>query len=104
LLSRIGYWLRFDSTQEINVTGIPHRQDTIDVDAGWNLIGSVYGQIDTAASVTIPPAIRISNFFEYTTGYEAASTIRGGRGYWVKTTAAGKIVLPSSSRLEGPKR
>ncbi len=97
LSSMPGYWLKFDSTQEINITGIPHPIDTINVETGWNLIGSAYGLVDMATIVTIPPGIRRSDFFEYAARYRIAATMLGGKGYWVKTAAPGIIILSSGS-------
>ena len=93
--NRIGYWLKFDSAQDVNISGIPHAQDTIDLGPGWNLIGSVFGSIDTAAVFTVPPGIQLSHFFEYASGYRISPTIDGGKGYWVKAEAAARIVLSS---------
>ena len=98
LWTRVGYWLKFDSAQVVNITGIPHVQDTIDVGTGWNLIGSVYGSVDTSAILTLPPGIQLSRFFEYASGYRIASTIDGGKGYWVKSSSTGKLVLSPQMR------
>lgn len=98
LRTREGYWLKFDSTQEVTIAGIPHFADTVDIDPGWNLIGSVYGSLDTSTVLWIPQGIQLSRFFEYASGYRIASTIDGGKGYWVKSSSTGKLVLSPQMR------
>ncbi len=90
-----GYWLKFGSAGNVPITGIPLLRDTIDVIAGWNLIGSITNPVDTNAIVQIPPGILESSFYEYTGSYTAADTLTPAKAYWVKSTAAGRLVLSS---------
>jgi uncharacterized membrane protein YiaA len=48
----------------------------------------------TAASIAKdPPGIVLSGFFGYSNGYFPADSLLPGKGYWVKASADGIIVL-----------
>jgi hypothetical protein len=65
------------------------------------LIGSSGFPITYAALQTSPPGLVVSQLFEYDGRYQAASTIVPGRGYWLKASAAGKLIsTPSSIGLQ----
>ena len=92
-----GYWLKFGSAQSVLITGIPLSRDTIDVRAGWNLIGSITSSINASVIVQIPSGIVQSPFFEFNGSYTVAGSLEPAKGYWVKSSAAGQLVLSSGS-------
>ncbi len=96
-----GYWLRFDHDQMITLSGYPIYGDTFDVVEGWNLVGSISYPVATASITSDTPAMITSNFFGYNAGYYTTDTIRPGKGYWVKVSQGGKLILssPSSARV-----
>jgi hypothetical protein len=97
------YWLRFGAAQLLDLTGFPMALDTIDVQEGWNLIGSLDGTLQVGAVQEIPPGIIESGWFAYSdSGYLGTGTIEAARGYWVKTSAAGKLVLRLGDRDLAP--
>jgi hypothetical protein len=89
----IGYWLKFDSTLNFNITGIEILRDTVDVVAGWNLIGSVSQPFSISSIQTIPSGIISSSFYGYDKSYITVNTILPGRGYWIKVNSNGKLIL-----------
>jgi hypothetical protein len=104
LLNGAGYWLKFGGAQDVSVTGFPRTQDTIAVEPGWNIIGSISSPVDTSTIQSIPLGIRISQFYEYASGYTAAASIDPGKGYWVKTNAPGRLILSSGSLAQPASR
>lgn len=88
-----GYWGKFPGVTSQVVSGLPNTRDTIDVIAGWNLVGSVSNSVDTSTIVSIPSGIRASNWFGYAAGYVSAANILPGQAYWVKSNAVGQFVL-----------
>ncbi len=88
-----GYWLKFDSTLSFNITGVEFLIDTIDVSAGWNLIGSISQPISISSIQTIPSGIISSNFYGYDNSYLTVNTILPGKGYWIKVNSNGKLIL-----------
>jgi hypothetical protein len=91
-----GYWLKFDGVQSVSVTGFQVTADTIDVAAGWNMVGSIGVPVPAASVGSIPGGLVSSNFFGFDIGYATAATIEPGKGYWVKIAEAGKLVLSGS--------
>jgi len=92
-----GYWMKFPSAQNVVIEGIPVLEETVDVVAGWNLIGSTTLTPSAGLLYSIPSGLIASPVFAYAGSYTEASLIQPGRGYWVKTTGPGKIVIPNSS-------
>ena len=72
---------------------------TFQVEAGWNLIGSVEDTVDVAAITTSPEGMLESDFFKLPPGegYEPAMELHPGEGYWVKTAEAGTIDVSGES-------
>ena len=91
-----GYWIKFGSAQSVSLSGALINADTLPVAAGWNLIGSISSPVATG-SVTPVGTVLQSSFFVFDNGYQSASTLDPGKGYWVKTSSAGALVLSSGS-------
>jgi photosystem II stability/assembly factor-like uncharacterized protein len=92
-----GYWMKFPSAQNVVIEGIPVLEETVDVVTGWNLIGSTCLTPSAGLLYSIPSGLIASPVYAYAGAYAEASHIQPGKGYWVKTTGPGKIVIPSSS-------
>jgi len=95
----IGYWVKFANSESILLAGQPKTSDTIDVALGWNMIGMIANAVPTSSLTSIPGGIVTSNFFGYDISYFSEDTLKPGKGYWVKTTTAGKLVLSSTSQV-----
>lgn len=96
LLNGVGYWVKFESAGVSPVFGTIIDRDTIPVNAGWNMIGSITGPVDTSAIVWSPSGIRSSVYYGYAGGYNEVPTIEPGKAYWVKANASGHIILSST--------
>ena len=96
-----GYWLKFNVAQNVNITGFPRNEDTIEVSSKWNIIGSISVPIAVSTIGSIPPGMVVSSFFTYKTanGYVLADTIKPGHAYWIKTNQNGKLILSSASHI-----
>jgi hypothetical protein len=91
-----GYWVKFPST-ETTVDYVGGWWDTLNVSVGtnWNIIGSTHATVDTE-DIQYVGTSRGSNYFKYDNGYQIATTIEPGFGYWVKFNSAGTIRLIAS--------
>ncbi len=96
LTNRHGYWLRFNGAQQIRINGVPRDRDTLEVNEGWNLIGSIGSPVPVSGVTSIPGGMVTSEFFGYSSGYHSFDTVQPGRGYWVKVNQSGRLVLSSS--------
>ncbi len=92
----IGYWLKFATSDTIMITGISLESDTIDVTEGWNMIGSISEPIASSSITSEPPGLVTSQFFNYEGAYITADSIKPGKGYWVKVSEEGQIILKLS--------
>ncbi|HYQ86157.1 MAG TPA: T9SS type A sorting domain-containing protein [Bacteroidota bacterium] len=91
----IGYWLKFASSQTIDLGGGTVDRETVTVASGWNMIGSISHAFPVSSVTPIPPVALISREFGYKSGYVIADSIRPGRSYWLKVDQSGKVVLSS---------
>lgn len=92
-----GYWGKFPGNDLNEIVGISVEQDTFQVRGGWNVVGSISVPVDTAAVASAPTGLRASPFFAFAGGYQPSTTIEPGRGYWVKCTGNGSLILSGSS-------
>ncbi len=99
LTNGAGYWLRFGGTQSVNITGLLRVLDSVAVQTGWNLIGSISFPVKVTTIASDPPNLVTSQFFGYSGGYSLADTIQPGQGYWVKVSQGGKLILSSTTNI-----
>jgi hypothetical protein len=98
-----GYWLKFDSLESVNIPGTYRFRDTIDLVAGWNLIGSISQVIGVSSIISEPGGMVASQFFGYSNGYQNTDSIYPGKGYWVKVNQTGKFILAVSGVAQSSK-
>ncbi|MGB9664548.1 MAG: MXAN_6640 family putative metalloprotease [Ignavibacteria bacterium] len=91
-----GYWLKFNQTINKNLTGTPQTSVQINVKNGWNIIGPLHNNIPVSNITTNPPNIISSLFYGYNNGYQTATTLEKGKGYWVKVSANGTMTIPTT--------
>jgi glucose/arabinose dehydrogenase len=92
-----GYWMKFAVAQEVSFTGDARSADTIDVTPGWNIVGGLSVPVDVDSVATSPAGILASNWYGFDRSYLVASTLDPGRGYWVKVSLPGQLILRGAS-------
>jgi hypothetical protein len=97
LQNGIGYWVKFSSDQDVPIFGDTLTADTVEISDDWNMVGSISSPVAVSSLTSIPGGIVTSEFFGYSGSYSAADTLRPGKGYWVKASQSGQIVLSSSA-------
>jgi photosystem II stability/assembly factor-like uncharacterized protein len=108
-----GYWVKVDSTSQVDFTSTGQlvTAETVNVGIGWQLFGSSSIPVPVDSIVTIPSGIIASHFiglpvpyggsgFPFTSGVD---TLFPGRGYWVKISKFGKLILPGPPGASAPK-
>jgi hypothetical protein len=93
LKNGIGYWLKFSSAGYDELAGWVRPSDTIYVQTGWNLVGSISTPVPTDSVTTQPSHIIVSSYYCYQSGYVIKDTLKPGMGYWVKVNQNGKLIL-----------
>ncbi|MBI2419489.1 MAG: T9SS type A sorting domain-containing protein [Ignavibacteriales bacterium] len=96
-----GYFLRYGSQAVVNVCGVPPSTRTLSVKAGWNIVGAFELDALVSALTTTPANIISSPFYGYSGGYQQATSLNVGKGYWVRASAAGTINLPALAAKSG---
>ncbi|WP_263784477.1 T9SS type A sorting domain-containing protein [Salinibacter grassmerensis] len=73
---------------------------TVEVEPGWNLIGSVEDTVSVSAVTASPTGIMESEFFMLPVGqgYTATTALRPGEGYWVKIAEAGTLDVSGATK------
>jgi hypothetical protein len=92
-----GYWAKFGGPTTMYPSGSFLRDDTVAVEAGWNLVGSLSSSLDTGAISSNPPGLTGSLWFGFSGGYSAASKLDPGKAYWVKANASGVLYFSSTA-------
>jgi len=95
----VGYWVKFGGPFTIGFQGTSISLDSIDVAAGWNMIGCLTYPVIVDDIVAVAPESVLTSYFAYSTfsGYFTEDTLKPGHGYWVKVKQAGKLVLATGS-------
>lgn len=88
-----GHWARFTAPTTIYSYGEMVDEDTIALIPGWNLLGTISEVIAVEGIISDPPGLLLSRFFGYADRYVGADSLMPGKGYWVKSEQAGKLIL-----------
>ncbi len=96
-----GYWLKIGSADTASLAGGWLTTDSVPVAKGWNLIGSLTHPVDVTTISSVPGGMIASEFFEYDGAYEVAPVIEPGRGYWVRVSENGMLILSTNPNLRG---
>jgi len=94
-----GYMVKFLSTESIPIEGFDEMGDTIDVIPGWNLVGAPRQSTSVSNITSIPGGIITSYFYGYDSKYHTCSTLYPGKGYWVKVSDAGQLIMSNNGSL-----
>jgi len=73
--------------------------DTIQLQDGWNMIGSMSVPVPVNSFETFPSGILSSRFFGYMSGYDQVDTVYPGSAYWVKSSEPGVLILNTMKAL-----
>ncbi len=96
LRTKEGYWLKFNNSEQIGISGKQISNDTVSVRAGWNLIGAVSTPVSVSNIQVIPPTLSMSEFYCYNFAYQIIDILQPGYGYWVKVDQDGELILITS--------
>lgn len=100
----LGYWEKFPaSPSQVGIQGTPLNSLGVPVVAGWNLIGSISVVVDTAYVNANSGGIVTSAYYGFNGSYGSGDAqLIPGKGYWVKTNAAGTLNLGTPGPAEAP--
>jgi len=84
-----GYWVAVAEDTNITVSGEPMYDITMNLTAGWNMIGSVMCDVSIENLEDEPEGSVLSTVYWYdpvTRSYNAVEIIEPAKGYWVAAT------------------
>ena len=87
-----GYWLRNGATESLPITGLPLESFEVQLDEGWNLVGSAFCDVPIG-NIEDPGNIVIQPIYEFDGTYQTATQISTGKGYWIRASEAGNIII-----------
>ncbi len=94
----LGYWIKFDAAGTAGASaGTLVQSVNAPVQDKWNMIGGPSGAVPTPS--VVPSGVSVmSSYFGYgPSGYYSASSLTGGKGYWVKVSGTGTLGLTSTA-------
>jgi hypothetical protein len=95
----VGYWMKFGPEHDLFITGYDLHADTINIEEGWNLVGTLGVPVSLNNISVSTPDITLSDFFGFNGNYYTADTLLPCRGYWVKANRSGQLFLDASTPL-----
>ena len=102
-----GYWMKHSDDRTYNtgdewpaggIQTVTH--SPLNGVSGWNLIGGYELSVLAAGVTTNPPGLQSGPIYKYSGGYQVATTIDPGLGYWMKLTGDGQILIPETLSKE----
>jgi serine protease AprX len=93
-----GYWVKYSTDDTVLMTGQRILKDTIDVQQGWNMIGTISDVLPKNTIQQIPDSILASEIFAYDYNWDYADPLlKPHHGYFVKVTQDGKLILNAAA-------
>jgi hypothetical protein len=91
----IGYYVKFNSDQDLIYAGEFLEYYGTPVCAGWNIVGSISEEVPISTNVCLFPGPNSfeSSFFIYQNGYQVVNSIIPGRGHWIKVALNGSLLV-----------
>jgi hypothetical protein len=91
----VGYWIKFNSAQNISYMGGKLSWFEVPVCEGWNIVGSISEKVPINSNVCLYPSENsfIGLKYIYQNGYIQTDSIIPGMGHWVNVTMDGSMVV-----------
>lgn len=97
LLLGKGFWMKFFAGDIVGAPGSLVNTLTVNVKNGWNLIGAP-GRYPVSTSSIVATGVSLkSKYYGYAeAGYDIATMLQPGQGYWIKADASGTLQMSGS--------
>ena len=89
-----GYWLRFSSNSNVDMSGYPNNEIVINLTQGWNLISGLHNSFQINEIVDPENIILAGTLYGFNNGgYEETEELIPGKGYWIRSSSTGSIII-----------
>ncbi|MDI6803026.1 MAG: S8 family serine peptidase [Bacteroidota bacterium] len=92
-----GFWIKYSSPVNQKFVGVPVEEDSINVYAGWNLIGNLSIPLSVNDITSVPTSIISAGIFGFSERYSQPDSLKPGKGYWVKVSEDGILKLKNGT-------
>jgi hypothetical protein len=91
----VGYYVKFNSAQDIFYAGEFLEQFETPVCAGWNIVGSISEEVPISTNICLYPEENGFGpvFYIYRNGYQQVHSIIPGMGHWIKVKLDGSLLV-----------
>jgi hypothetical protein len=96
LLRGRGYWLHFPEEVTLDYDGLAQVPLQLSLQLGWNLIAGGSYELSPDQIVDESGILLEGTLIGWENLYEPSSTLQPGRGFWIQTSRAGQISVPSN--------
>ncbi|HJM48194.1 MAG TPA: T9SS type A sorting domain-containing protein, partial [Candidatus Marinimicrobia bacterium] len=98
LVTGNGFWLRFENSGSVNITGENILDQAVNLHEGWNLVSGI-SQSVYLNNISDPDELIIpGTLYDYgEIGYMESWILEPGKGYWLRTYEPGVITLTSGA-------
>ena len=93
LIQGHGYWLRFQEAGSVQITGLEIDQLLILLTDGWNLKSGISAEINVVNIIDPDGLILPNSIYGFDTNYYHADSIEPGKGYWMRSSGVGEIII-----------
>ncbi len=102
----VSYWFATTADTQFNIEYQPRDTMTVQLMAGWNMVGSVSGNVSVTNLTSVPPnTVLTSSIYGWnaaTGAYAAVNTIAPGGGYWVAAISDAELTMDSAQPPAAP--
>ncbi len=96
-----GYWKKL-AVPNLAFIGYSDAAETLALNQGWNMIGSISSTVPIGTLSFSPPGIRSSPYYGYSNAYFFSDSLVPGHSYWVKSRQTGSMIIRKSAFSEKP--
>ncbi|HMD14685.1 MAG TPA: hypothetical protein VKI62_08675, partial [Bacteroidota bacterium] len=98
------YWVDYyPLIDSVHPDPLARLHDSVNIQPGWNMIGSLSSPVVVNNITAIPLGIFTSRFFGYDRGYSVTDTLLPTKGYWIKASQPATMFLNASGTVPVPK-
>ena len=88
----VGYLLRLNSGGEYTISGSPLSEVTVSIIEGWNVVSGPAVEVST--EILYNSGLVVSGtIYGYNGAYFAADVLEPGKGYWMRSSGVGEIII-----------
>ncbi|RMF56466.1 MAG: choice-of-anchor D domain-containing protein [Calditrichaeota bacterium] len=95
-----GYWLRFPVADTVVISGTFSGTQLISLKPGWNMISGASCDIALVDVIDPQGIIVPSTLYGFDQAYFLADSILQGRGYWIRASDSGQVILNCGGGLQ----